>query len=708
MFFQEQFIFFMRVLCVEFLVFGMLYVSYMVARKILGRSTVALRWCATIVIGMWLSTLVFNLLITLGQFNLKMAVLSIGVIILIIRIIGAPLNVFLGYIIQDLAWLKRTCWLIKKSPYRWFFYIFFVFAILTCLRTAILPLLGWDSLTYHGVKAGMWVQSSKHTLMMAPGGWGRYRTFFAGGEIFTAWAMLPFHSDLLASVVDAIEWLFLGLALYALSRELGIRSRFRLIAVAYILFIPALWLSIGSGYVEPSLNLALMLGLLFSIRFMQYQSGCFLLLCSMAFGVAGGIKITALPILALVWLTFFIVFLFNRSDLIILRRWILLSILAIILALGPWFMRNLQETGYPLDMPVKIAGLKLGQTSKVIKWYQDRPGLPSYNLRAEINALSKMFRLPTKVSPHLSIISLLPLIISLIILFRMTHSNKKIPILMIGLIFAVLISFYYPGFSVVRIIWAPVTGRFLLPIICPAVIISFSWCKSHSKKSDLYALFLSFITLIHVLTLAFYGWAPFEIIAIFLMILVLFILTIVIKYLTIKYSTKSIVVGVAILSPLLLLPPLNIFRNQTRYHAALQSTVLHPIKKYWVNAARLIDTPNISHRIAVTSGPHQNADNWFMYFFMGKKLQNRLYYIPITENGNIIDFGLDGERERNGVFSKWLSRLYKKEITYVMSFSPKSLELSWMEDKSELFKRLVGDGKSWGLYEVITITNYKL
>ena len=152
--------------------------------------------------------------------------------------------------------------------------------------------------------------------------------------------------------------------------------------------------------------------------------------------------------------------------------------------------------------------------------------------------------------------------------------------------------------------------------------------------------------------------------------------------------------------PLLLLPPLNIYRNHTHHKAASKSIVLHRIQKYWRKAAVLVDSPDVSRRIAITSGPSQRSDNWFMYFFLGKRLQNELFYIPVTTDGRIIDFGPDSEREKSGDFDSWLSRLYKNKITHVMSFKPTSMELSWMKERPRLFKHLAGNKKTWGLYRL--------
>ncbi len=699
--YQKLLILILRVLSAEFLVFGTLYVSYVLSQYVLGRITVLIRWCATIVIGLWLASTVFNFLISLGQFNLTAALVMMGVAVLVIRVLGTPFGTFLEFILEDFVWLKHTLRLDRKSPFRWFYYICIVFVVLTCLHTTILPLLGWDTLTYHGVKAGMWVQNGGPTTMIAPGGWGHYRNFFGGGEIFTAWAMLPFHSDLLGGVVEAVQWLLLGFVLYAFGREFGVHVRFRWIAAAYVLFIPCLWFSIGSGYVEPGLNLALMLGLFFAVRFLRQRNGRFLLLSLMAFGVAGGTKITALPIVAIVWLVPFLVIVFSKSKRVVLLKWMVISTIALSVVLAPWLLRNIHRTGYPLGaVPLEIAGIKLGEATRTIEWYQDRPELPSYNLHAEIEAITHMLGNPKSVTSQLSVITVLPMLVFIVTLLRLIRRRKVIAILMIGYIGAVLTTIYYPGFSVVRILWAWVTGRFLLPMVCPVVVMSFSWFKSRRRASNFYALILILGILFHFGKTFFFLWDSFEIIAVGVEILIVAILVAIIKFFASRYSSRSVLLGSTILVPLLLLPPLDAYRENTRDTATLQSTVMHFVPKYWYPAVQLIDTLDISWKIAITSGPHQNADYWFMYFFLGRKLQNQIFYIPVTEDENIIDFGQDGERELSGNFDSWSSHLIEKGITHVMSFKPGSLELSWMEERRELFERLEGDTESWGLYRV--------
>ena len=104
------------------------------------------------------------------------------------------------------------------------------------------------------------------------------------------------------------------------------------------------------------------------------------------------------------------------------------------------------------------------------------------------------------------------------------------------------------------------------------------------------------------------------------------------------------------------------------------------------------------HSIAITSGSHHDADNWYMYYFLGRRLQNRLHYVPISTSGNFIAFGSDGERRRSGDYAAWVDRLASDGVSYVVSFQPRSVELDWMESRPQLFERLEGAPRAWGLF----------
>ena len=74
----------------------------------------------------------------------------------------------------------------------------------------------------------------------------------------------------------------------------------------------------------------------------------------------------------------------------------------------------------------------------------------------------------------------------------------------------------------------------------------------------------------------------------------------------------------------------------------------------------------------------------FLYYFLGRELQNELFYIPISKTGEIIYHGYG--RRKKGDFGKWLDRLRENNIDFVVNFSGYSVELDWMVRHPDVFK----------------------
>jgi hypothetical protein len=245
------------------------------------------------------------------------------------------------------------------------------------------------------------------------------------------------------------------------------------------------------------------------------------------------------------------------------------------------------------------------------------------------------------------------------------------------------------------------TSRFLLPMLFPAIAASLRWCRPRRPAAALYALYLLGGACAHAACLAGYGWARFEYKGLAVAWLVTAGLLVALRRLLSRARPRRALAASAVLVPLLCLPTLHAYRARVRYRAAAQSVVHHLTLKYWAPAARCVDNPGVAHTIAVTAGPVQNADNWFMYFFLGSRLQNRLCYVPVTPSGDIVDFGPDNERRQQADFDAWLARLTEQGVTHVMSFYPASIELSWMENHPDRFQPLVNEKNAWGLFRFL-------
>jgi hypothetical protein len=130
---------------------------------------------------------------------------------------------------------------------------------------------------------------------------------------------------------------------------------------------------------------------------------------------------------------------------------------------------------------------------------------------------------------------------------------------------------------------------------------------------------------------------------------------------------------------------------------ARESYQLHPHIKYWAERSALLDEPGETHVIAITSGPTQGSTQWFGYYFLGRRFQNRLLYVPPSRGGEVVSFSPDWLERAQPDKRVWIHRLTARGVTAVMSFIPRSVELEWMAETPENFERIAG-GYKWGLY----------
>lgn len=694
----------MRVLGAMVLVCATTWASYAFACRIVHRGSPVVRWCATGVISMTVATLGFHCLMALHKFTFSAAIVStVALAMLAVATEKGRLRAIRHSLKGDTRWLHIAGKACFAGRYKWLFLPLITFVVVKGARLCILPPLGWDELTLHAVKAGLWVQGGGDFSLEAPGGWGAYQHYFGGSQIFLAWAMLPIHGDLFLGLVDFTQWIYLALAVYAFGGEFGLGASRKLAAALYVSVVPTVFLSVGSGYSELSLNGALLASLLFAFRFFRRFEIGSLFLSIVALGLAGNIKITGLVILVAV-LPLLLVFAIERRG----NRWCALVSIgagtAIVAAcIAPWIVRNLRETGFPMAyMPIEILDFKLGYANGTITWYMDRPKFLNQSIANEISALKYVFNAATSTTAHLSALTLVPLTLLLPALVRLTQRNPRIASVCAVVCLVTGASYFQPGFAVIRILWASFSGRFLLPLVCLAVPLSFL-AFNQSRFGAWYCVFLFSGALVHALSLAGFGWSMLETTCLGLT-LALPVIAVGLPYLAgrrLKLRSWIATVCSLILVAFLAVPLISRSRTALRYGAAVRSVVFHNIPTSWIGAAARVDNPETPAIIAVTGGANQDADRWFLYYFLGRKLQNRIVYVPVSSDGKLVDFWPPGELARNSDYGAWLNSLKKIKANYVMSFEPASLELFWMEANVGSFELIHGDRRTFGLYRLI-------
>lgn len=680
-------------------------IAYALSLRLAGHGSALRRLCATVILAMSLATLLFHALMGFGLFRLGTALLALACLTAATLRWIVPPTAWRARGLDDLARLRNgVSRLLSTGARRAGAITILLFMLMALTRALLLPPLGWDTLTYHGVKAALWAQQGRPDLFPSPGGWGSKLLLPGGSELFQAWALLPFRSDLLLGLVDYLFWLALGAFIIQLARELGLPTGAGALGALYLLFLPVLRLQIGSGYGELPLMCALLGGLAFALHFLRQKDPPSLVFAFAAFGMAAGIKAHVWP--ALAWAGLVLAAGAARrsgASAKPCRPALLAGILIALLMVLPWPALNLRAGHPPLSpFPVRVAGLTLGEPTPSYNTYHHRDGVPHGDPAAEWQAVRDVFGTPLSKWPHLGWLTLPAGVAGFLSLARLRRMGAAATLLLAGFIGLTALVFWGRSFAVIRLLWSTTSARFLLPAFVPAFLLGIAWLWSKPRLRTGATAALAILALLHAGRTVFYGWAPFEfrVIPKYAGLLAALAAALCILFRLNRRKILSLVVTAAVLAGGM--AALQKERDRRRYKAIRQSTVLHWVENSWVDGARAVDHPGVPLRLAVTTGIDFNGDNWFLYFFLGRRLQNTLTYIPPTPSGRVLDAQSTEELRARSDGDAWVRRIQQAGVTHVVSLAPWSMELAFMERHPELFSPVSGDGGTWGVFEVAT------
>jgi len=668
-------------------------------RASVGTDTLT-RWVTTGALFAWGLTALFHVLSAAGAFTLLAGAFAVVALaaVAVIPVWAQAATTFR----RDLRYSRRIATRLRRSAWAPFVFAFVVCAAQQPLRALVLPPLGWDTLTYHSLKAASWVQHGHTHAMEGPGTWAYYQHMLAGAEVFVAWAMLPLHADTLVQMVDIAAWLFMGLATIVLARRLGVRGPFASTAAGFVMAIPTVRLMLGSVYVELTMLAALAAGLALGASPSSRRPA----LIVAAGGVLGVAAATKLPMLAVTAVPLAV-----TSGLAFLRAgtrarlWAIGAVAAYAIAVAPWLFRAWMATGAPLSpLPVTIGGLELGKAPPELTWYMDRPAGERVQARTEQDVLRLVFAPPRLPTEALGLFAVLPLALLPVGFAAAVRRAPHAATIVAGTAIACLGSYYSPDLAIVRHVFAINSSRFLLPDVLCATVLSVSWCRQDAVAARVYRGLLVSATLWYLLQYTLVGSTPASVRATFGIVVGLVGMAAVWR-IAHRLPTATVRICVHVVTLVLAIVALGLWRDGHRHELFVRDFALHGFgsSQYWASGVPAVDDPARPRRIAVTSGPHQNLDNWFAYPFMGRTLQNEVLYIPITMDGQVHHFGggnLNETLSAAASYPAWVSRLQHQRISEVVSFEPPSVELGWMEHHPETFERIAGAPGRWGVFRV--------
>lgn len=684
----------LRLLAAIVLVAGFATLSYAAAARLRLHGVLA-RWGAVFIAGMALATLAFHVMMPLSIFRLHYAFAALALALAATFAPVANRRLLAETVEIDRRYVRLVTRLVMASPHHpWIFACLALF-VPVIIRPFLVPPVAWDFIMYHGVKAALWVQHGGAPAMnLDPGvpSWLLTRNHLAGGDVFIAWAMLPMSSEVLVGLDSLVQWIGVGLMVLLIAREIGVRSHGGTVAAAFVLALSPFRLQVGSGYVELTLAISMGATLAYTLRYMR--TGCVgsLVVALAAVGLACAVKIIALPIAGLVLVVVAVRALGQRQV-----RPLAASVVLMVALGAPWYAYNVVDTGAPLSPAgVKVGGMPIGFTNDAYRHISRLPMPPKYKWSTEWEAFSETFGSIANARESAGWPVLVVFGVFLAALPWLARRRLWSAMLLGAIVAANVAVVFHAKFSPWRLLAPENATRFWVTAMLVATPVS-TLAFSVPIIGTFYRRFLLAITLYNLVRLSLHGLAPFELDATIIVIVVTIALGVAYREIRgrLPRRARTALIATAAIAGL---ATTTLVGRAHRKEAMRKSFYIHSLHRGWVDPAKTLDN-GTPHIVAVTHGITDFVDTGMFYYLLGRRLQNRLVHVPVTK---------DGTRPFNPWltldavdYDRWLQRLEEAGVDHVFSMHPMTVELTWMENHPERFRKVHGSKGSWGLYELL-------
>jgi len=572
-------------------------------------------------------------------------------------------------------------------------------ATLRLLRSLIAPPMGQDSIVYHLLRAGRWVQSGQIGWESAPDVWRFIEAYPPAGDALPAWAMLATHSDSFVGIASAVPWAICWIGAYALARTMGGTTRGAAVAAGLVALCPAVSVYLTSAYNDALVLAMFLAGATFGARASKSTARIDFFLCGLAFGIAASIKITAL-----VWLAIALIFILGRAAFVRPRSASLAAALGLLTlgasVAGLGMARAFAHTG----SPVYPFGLKL----LWIDWPRDE----LFELVTSARLFGPTDYLPTWHLPKMlfypglwkgrdetglgpTVLLLLPATIAgAKIAWRQATSRTALLVATISSLVLVL-GLAMPGMTAYRTGFAIHLGRL---VTVAAATISILATVNNSKWARW--LCLLGLSINAVLGLP-RGWCQLDASAFASLAPSLLAiaapavaLTSFVRRLS-QWARRVAVgalIGVSTLGWIGVAHERSSFRY-AYYEKAATGTCfdVHVLTRQHAAAWpvwRGLDGV-VRRRIAASGGWDGLAGFWARYPLLGESLQNEVIYLPPSKDGKVIDYRLADSQASRFDFGAWITRMADQKVDVFVSMFPPAPEHQWVVRHPEIFEPML-------------------
>lgn len=451
---------------------------------------------------------------------------------------------------------------------------------------------------------------------------------------------------------------------------------------------------VGAGYSDLTVALGVSAGQLFGLRYLRIGRGEDLLLSFCAFGLAMGAKASALTLGAAGIAVLLIAALWRRRE--GHSKWAVVGLLATGAFVGPWLVRNVLLDGHPLSpLPVTVFGYVLGVPNLAMSDYLAIWSGSARTAADEARRLAQIFS-PLSRTEALGA-HVLPLVMLLPMALMVTATRRVASALLVSVLcLAILQEFFSPGFAVLRAYWAVSSSRFLMPlVVCATPVVVGSVSRVHWRR-----LLEGYLTVANVMSAGlvlffFYQNTRLDVIGLGAVVALGLVLG------ALHYPGLSRwMQALCVMAVLLLVVGFWRWKEVQRYELATSSFTLHAVPRYPIPDAAKVDRPGEPLVIGVTSGSLARADNQFFYYYLGARFQNRLVHVAIPDEIRARTPPAHGICADSPAAKEWTQGVLQRDVDFVVSLSPPSHELGWMECDAGRFSRVAGSAGEWGLFKV--------
>jgi hypothetical protein len=582
--------------------------------------------------------------------------------------------------------------------------IFAASGSLLFFRTFYLPVLGWDWLTYHGLKAVTWMMGRDLSSLEIAGKWAAYQGLPAADQTVDALLMSFIRTDQLIGFKEFYEWVLLGIVLIKLGEQASLHPRAQLLVGMLVLSSRSVWSFVGSGYTDLSVSIALLSATIFVVEGRLWLG---------VFALANALLIKPTCILTVGFLGVFLFFSWVRQSRALsdesrksLYRSVVVSGAISLLLAGGWVREFWQETGFPMGaFPARFGAFEWGRVpSETIFFLKTYAPLVGSTILSNAATLGCTFFAGDSPSFGIVIAFFAALGFCLFFYFLMRGDiYRELRVCFFCLIAGTVLFIFSSSFEVCQSVFCASNSRFFLPAVIPLIVVAFQVPKSWSLFTRVVNVAAYWGIIINLAGSIPYGWGAIE------PVLLLSVAAVAIGCAALVYSLgrkywgvphrSHLLLGAAVgVIPIVLLTQL-ILRDVTKRWLIKDAFTVHSMPREWTTAVLELDrsAPKV---VAATNGVDVLGHQQFFLPLLGNRFQHTLIYIPPLLSGNVAPQSPPFAAADEWSFDAWWGRLEKAKADYVFSFAPQTQELMWMEAAPHRFKRLSGDGKSWGFYQI--------